>query len=67
MSYCSVRASHALLIELKYILSEVVVHCLSISQYALVWEWEPRSVPHRAEVRVEVECDLMKRSRILLS
>jgi hypothetical protein len=45
MSYCPTRASHALLIGLEYILSEVVVCCLSIAQRAPVWERESRSVP----------------------
>jgi hypothetical protein len=45
MLYCSIQASRALLIGLEYILSEVVVRCLSIAQCALVWEREPRSIP----------------------
>jgi hypothetical protein len=44
MSCCPVRASHALLIVLKYILSDVVVRCLSITQCALVRGREPLSV-----------------------
>jgi hypothetical protein len=45
MSCCSVRASCALLIGLEYILSEVVVRCLSVAQHVQIWEWEPQSVP----------------------
>jgi hypothetical protein len=45
MSYCSVRASRALLIGHEYVSFEVVVHRLSIAQCAPVSEREPRSVP----------------------
>jgi hypothetical protein len=41
MSYCPIRASRALLIEPEYVLSKVVVCCLSIAQRAPVLEWEP--------------------------
>jgi hypothetical protein len=40
-----VRASRALLFRPEYILSEVVVHWLSIAQRAPVLEREPRFVP----------------------
>jgi hypothetical protein len=45
MSYCPIRASRGLLIGLEYILSEVVVRCLSIAQCAPVLEREPWFVP----------------------
>jgi hypothetical protein len=45
MSCCLIQASRALLIGPEYILSEVVVRCLSIAQRAPVLEWEPRFVP----------------------
>jgi hypothetical protein len=45
ISCCHVRASRALLIGHAYILSGVVVHCLSIAQRAPVLEREPRFVP----------------------
>jgi hypothetical protein len=74
MSCCSIQASRALLIELEYILFDVVVCCLSIAQRAPVWEHELLICPvglalqsDRAEVQVEVECDLIKRSLILSS
>jgi hypothetical protein len=44
ISCCLIRAICTLLIEIEYILSEVVVHYLSITQCTLVWEWEPWSV-----------------------
>jgi hypothetical protein len=44
MSCCSIQASSALLFGLEYILSEVVVRCLSIAQCTPVWEREPRFV-----------------------
>jgi hypothetical protein len=45
MSYCPIRASRALLIEPEYVLSKVVVCCLSIAQRAPVLEWEPWCIP----------------------
>jgi hypothetical protein len=45
MSCCPVRANRALLIGSGYVASEVVVHYLSITQRAPVWEREPRFVP----------------------
>jgi hypothetical protein len=45
MSCCSVQASRALLSGSGYVLSEVVVCCLSIVQHAPVLKREPRSVP----------------------
>jgi hypothetical protein len=44
MSCCSIQASRALLIGFEYVLSEVVMHCLSIAQCALVLERELLSV-----------------------
>jgi hypothetical protein len=41
MLYCLVRASRALLIGPGYVLSEVMVRCLSIAQHAPVQELEP--------------------------
>jgi hypothetical protein len=74
MSCFSIRASCALLIGLEYILFDVVVCCLSIAQHASVWEQELLICPagsalqsDRAEVQVEVECNLIKRSLILSS
>jgi hypothetical protein len=61
MSCCPVRASRALVIGPEYILSNGVVRCSSITPRA-------RGSALRsdcAEVWSEVECDLMKRSRIL--
>jgi hypothetical protein len=40
MSCCHIWASCALLIGLEYVLSEVVVSCLSIAQHAPILEWE---------------------------
>jgi hypothetical protein len=45
MMCCPVQASRALLIELEYILSEVVMCFLSIAQCAPVRERESQSVP----------------------
>jgi hypothetical protein len=45
MSCCPVRARRALVIGPKYVYSEVVVHCLPITQCAPVLEREPRFVP----------------------
>jgi hypothetical protein len=45
MSYCPVWASRALLIRPEYILSEVAVWCLLITQRTPVLEREPRFVP----------------------
>jgi hypothetical protein len=42
---CLVRASHALLIELEYVLSEVVARYLLIVPHAPIWEREPPFVP----------------------
>jgi hypothetical protein len=42
MSCCPVWASRAMLIGPAYVLSEVVMCCLSIAQRALVLEQEPR-------------------------
>jgi hypothetical protein len=44
-SYIPTRASRALLIGPGYVLSEVVVYCLLITQRAPVLEREPRFVP----------------------
>jgi hypothetical protein len=41
MSYYPIRSSRAMLIGPGYVLSEVVVCCLSIAQYAPVLEREP--------------------------
>jgi hypothetical protein len=41
MSCCPVGASRALLIGPKFVLSDVVVRCLSIAQHAPVLEREP--------------------------
>jgi hypothetical protein len=45
MSWCTSQASRVLLIGSEYVLSEVVVHSLSIAQCALILEWEPQFVP----------------------
>jgi hypothetical protein len=45
MSCCPIQASRALLIGSEYVLSEVVVRCLSIAQCTPVLELEPRFVP----------------------
>jgi hypothetical protein len=45
MLYCPVRASRAMLIGPGYVLSEVVVRCLSIAQHAPVQELEPWFIP----------------------
>jgi hypothetical protein len=45
MSCCPIRASRALLIGLKHIIFEVVVHCLLIAQHAPVLEQELWFVP----------------------
>jgi hypothetical protein len=45
MSCCTIQASRALLIGHEYVISEVVVHCLSIAQRAPILEWEPRFIP----------------------
>jgi hypothetical protein len=42
MSCCPVWASRAMLIGSAYVLSEMVMCCLSIAQRALVLEQEPR-------------------------
>jgi hypothetical protein len=50
MTYCSIQASLTLLIELEYILSEVVAvraSCFSIAQHTPTWEREPRSLSHK--------------------
>jgi hypothetical protein len=68
MSCCPIQVSRALLIGPGYILSEVVVRCLSIAQCAPIQApicpvgSDPRS--DCAEVHAEVEYDLMKRSHI---
>jgi hypothetical protein len=45
MSYCPVRASRAMLIRFEYILSVLVVCCLSIAQCAPILEQEPWFIP----------------------
>jgi hypothetical protein len=45
MSYCPVQASRAMLIGFEYVLSEVVVRCLSIAQRTSILEQEPQFVP----------------------
>jgi hypothetical protein len=45
MLCCHVRACHALLIRHEYVLFEVAVCCLLITQRALVLEREPQFVP----------------------
>jgi hypothetical protein len=45
MSCCPIQASRAMLIGSGYVLSEVVVRCLSIAQHALVHVLEPRFIP----------------------
>jgi hypothetical protein len=45
MSCCPIRASRAILIVAKYVLSKVVVYCLLIAQYAPVLERETQFVP----------------------
>jgi hypothetical protein len=45
MSYCSVRASRALLIGHEYVPFELVVRRLSIAQCAPVLERETQSIP----------------------
>jgi hypothetical protein len=73
MSCCSVRASHVLLIVHEYVPFELVVRCSSIAQRTPVLQRETRFVSRvrprsdHVEVRDEVECNLMKKSRILKS
>jgi hypothetical protein len=74
MSYCHVQASCALLIVIEYILSEVVMRFLSVTQCAPVRERKASIYlagsilrSDRAEVQAEVECDFIKRSHILSS
>jgi hypothetical protein len=45
MLCCPVRACRALLIGSEHVLSEAVVHCLSIAQRTPILEREPRFVP----------------------
>jgi hypothetical protein len=45
MSCCPIQACRALLIGPKYVLFEVVVHCLSIAQCTSVLEREPWFIP----------------------
>jgi hypothetical protein len=74
MPCCLIRASHTLLIGHGYVLFEMAVYYLSIAQCAPILEREHQFIMYgstirldRTEVRAEVECDLMKMSRILLS